>query len=74
VEDDDATIPSGMRVVLLAQQASAESRFEELLQRLVGAAELPPTTVLRVRAELSTLIENIDRLIKLLDEHRQQKR
>jgi hypothetical protein len=66
VIDDDTTSPHGMAMILLAQQASAEARFEELLKQLKYATELSPTNVLRVRSELAALIENMDRLIKLL--------
>lgn len=62
-----------MKMVLLAQQANAETRFEELVKRLNALPEMPPTAVLKLRSELASLIENVERIIKLIDEQRRPK-
>jgi hypothetical protein len=74
VADQDSTTPHGMKMVVLAMQASAESQFEKLVQKLNQSPELPPTAMLRLRTELGSLIDNVERLLRLLDEHRQPKR
>ena len=57
VSDEKQTDKHGAEVVLLAMQASAETRFEQLTVKLGAVQSLSPEGILRVRAELGALLQ-----------------